>query len=196
MWITARQIYITKCILWILGAIIIPIFLWWRPVHIYKTDKSSVKIANTYRGKKFEFDAENSFGHKIHAHYSPQKEYYVLTINGGPERNACNCVDNNSFIYKDTHIFMCTTGYYLAISFIIFFLQLFIVVTSSFSLSDYDDIIEREGGKHGFYIRTPYYVKDSFLFHKLLGLYTTEEQLININKFFGFDNIYLKNNNS
>ena len=196
MWITSRQIYVTKCILWILGAIIIPIFLWWRPVHIYKTDKSSIKIVNAYYGKKFEFDAENGFGHKIHAHYSPQKEYYALTINGSEERKACNCVDNDSFIYKDTHIFLCTTGYYFAISFIIFFLQLFIAVTSSFSLSDYDDIIEREGGKYGFYIRMPYYVKESFLFHKLLGLYTTEEQLININKFFGFDNIYLKNNNS
>lgn len=194
MWITARQIYVTKCILWILGAIIIPLFLWWMPTHVYKTDKSSIKIGNAYLGKKFEFDAENSFGHKINAHYSPQREYYVFTINGGPERKACNCVDNESFIYKDTHIFLGTTGYYLAISLIIFFLQLFIVIINICYLTDNDDIIEQEGGKHGFYIRIPYYIKNSFLLHKVLGLYITEEQLISINKFFGFDNIYLKNN--
>lgn len=192
MWITARQLYVTKCILWILGAIIIPIFIWWKPILVYKTDKSSIEIGNTYRGKKFEFDAKNSFGHKIHARYFPQKDYYVLTINGGPERKADNCVGKNSFIFSDTHIYLGTTGYYMAISLIIFFLQLFIVIICLFSLGESGDIKEREGGKHGFYIRIPYYFKDSFLFHKLLGLYITEEQLIKVNKFFGFDNPYLK----
>lgn len=202
MKITAKQVFITKCILWILGAIIIPIFIWWRPSHIYKTDKSSIVIEDTYRGRKFEFDATNGFGSTLHAQYMPQGAYYKLIVDG---KETCDlhseCVSQNSFIYEDTHVFFGCDILSVIGSIIFAMIQLFIIIYCIFYLSECGDIKEYKcttwrPNKYGFSIDNVYgSSEDEFLFSKVFGLYITEESLIKINKFFGFDNPYLGDNN-
>ena len=202
MWITAKKLYITKCVLWILGAVIIPIFIWWRPSHIYETDKSSIVIEDTYRGRKFEFDATNTFGHTIHAQYLPQGAYYKLIVDG---REMCDLhyeyTSQDSFIYDDTHIFYGCTVLSTLGSIVCVLLQLFIIIFCIIWWVECGDIEEGQWRnwrgyvcEHelGFSIKNVWHTsKNDFWFSKVFRLYITEEELIKINKFFGFNNPYL-----
>ena len=190
MKITARQLFITKCILWLLGVIIIPIFIWWIPAHIYETDKSTIKIENTKNGRIFEFDAENSFGRKLHAKYIPMGNNYQLVVDGIEVSKMNNRINNDNFIYKDTHSFVCCSALNAIISILILLIQVCIIIYISCHLSEYSDIRQYSDprSKNGFYIRNEWGChKDDFWFSKVFRLYITEEELININKFFGFD---------
>lgn len=190
MKITARQLFITKCLLWLLGGIIMPIFIWWRPAHIYETDKSTIKIEHTKNGRIFEFDATNSFRHKLHAKYMPMGDNYQLVVDGIDVSDMSNCINNDNYIYKDTHIFVCCSVLNTIISIFLFFIQLGIIIYSIVHLCEYSDIRQYsdDRSKNGFYIRNEYgCYKDDFWFSKVFRLYITEEELININKFFGFD---------
>lgn len=190
MKITARQLFITKCILWLLGGIIIPIFIWWIPAHTYETDKSTIKIEHTKNGRMFEFDAENSFGHKLHAKYIPIGNHYQLVVDGIEVSKMNNCINNDNFIYKDTHSFICCFAINAIISILILLIQVGIIIYIPCHLSEYSDIrqFSNERSKNGFYIRNEWGChKDDFWFGKVFRLYITEEELINVNKFFGFD---------
>ena len=190
MKITARQLFITKCLLWLLGGIIIPIFIWWIPSHIYETDKSTNKIEHVKNGRMFEFDAENAFGHKLHAKYIPMGSNYQLIVNGIKVSNMNNCINNDNFIYKDTHSFVCCFVTNAIISLLVLLIQIGIIIYSSCHLCEYSDIRQcsDERSKNGFYIRNEWGChKDDFWFGKVFRLYITEEELINVNKFFGFD---------
>ena len=201
MWITAKKLYIAKCVLWILGAVIIPIFIWWRPSHIYETDKSSIVIEDTHRGRKFEFDATNTFGHTLHAQYLPQGAYYKLIVDGC---EMCDlhyeCTSQDSFIYNDTHIFFGCTVLSTLVSIICALLQMSIVIYSIVYWVECDDIEEGPfrtwrgytiEDEYGFSIKNVWGMhSDDFWFSKVFGLYITEKSLIKINKFFGFNNPY------
>ena len=190
MKITARQLFITKCILWLLGGIIIPIFIWWIPAHTYETDKSTIKIEHTKNGRIFEFDAENSFGRKLHAKYIPMGNHYQLVVDGIEVSKMNNCINNDNFIYKDTHSFVCCSAINAIISMFLFFIQVGIIIYSSCHLCEYSDVrqFSDSSSKNGFYIKNEWGChKDDFWFSKVFRLYITEEELINVNKFFGFD---------
>ena len=65
-----------------------------------------------------------------------------------------------------------------------------IIVYSSCHLSENSDVRQHSDtrSKNGFYIRNEWgYHEDDFWFSKVFRLYITEEELINVNKFFGFD---------
>lgn len=190
MKIIARQLFITKCLLWLLGGIIIPIFIWWRPAHIYETDKSTIEIEHTKNGRIFEFDAENSFGHKLHAKYIPNGDHYQLVVDGIEVCDMSNCINNDNYIYKDTHSFACCSALNAIISLLVLLIQTGIIIYIPCHLSEYSDVrqFSDSSSKNGFYIRNEWDChKDDFWFSKVFGLYITEEELININKFFGFD---------
>ena len=190
MKITARQLFITKCLLWLLGGIIIPFFIWWIPAHRYETDKSTIKIEHTKNGRIFEFDATNSFGHKLHAKYIPMSDHYQLLVDGNEICDMSNGINNDNYIYKDTHSFVCCSALNIIISIFLFFIQLGIIIYSSCHLSENSDVRQCSDprSKNGFYIRNEWgYHEDDFWFSKVFGLYITEEELINVNKFFGFD---------
>lgn len=190
MKITARQLFITKCLLWLLGVILIPIYIWWIPAHIYETDKSTIKIENTKNGRMFEFDAENSFGHKLHAKYIPMNDHYQLVVDGIEVCDMNKGINNDNYIYKDTHSFVCCFAPNAIISMFLFFIQLGIIIYISCHLSEYSDVRQCSDphSKNGFYIRNEWGChKDDFWFSKVFRLYITEEELINVNKFFGFD---------
>lgn len=190
MKITARQLFITKCILWLLGGIIIPIFIWWIPAHTYETDKSTIKIEHTKNGRMFEFDAENSFGHKLHAKYIPIGNHYQLVVDGIEVSKMNNCINNDNYIYKDTHSFVCCFAINAIISLLVLLIQIVIIIYIPCHLSEYSDIrqFSDSSSKNGFYIRNEWGChKDDFWFGKVFRLYITEEELINVNKFFGFD---------
>jgi hypothetical protein len=190
MKITARQLFITKCLLWLLGGIIIPICIWWIPAHIYETDKSTIKIEHTKNGRIFEFNAENLFGHKLHAKYIPMGDHYQLMVGGINTCDMSNNINNDNYIYKDTHSFAFCSALNSIISLLVLLIQIGIIIYSSCHLSEYSDVrqISNESSKHGFYIRNEWGChKDDFWFSKVFRLYITEEELININKFFGFD---------
>ena len=196
MWITARKVYTTKCVLWILGVVIIPIFIWWRPSHIYETDKSSIVIEDTHRGRKFEFDATNTFGYTLHAQYVPQCNYYTLLVDGYENCDCEKCVEQDSFIYKDTHIFTASYGWVVVGSIICMLIQLSVVIFCIYALCFGTDIEEKptpRPSKYGFLIDNVCGCEeDDFWFSKVFGLYITEKELVRINKFFGFDNPYFK----
>ena len=195
MWITAKNLYITKCVLWILGAIIIPIFIWWRPSHIYKTDKSSIVIENTHKGRKFEFDATNSFGQTLHAKYIPQGSYYNLIVDGEEMGDLhCEYVSQDSYIYDDTHVFAGCDVLSVLGSIFCACLQIFIVIFSIVWWCECDDIREyKDTSVYGFSIKNVWHMRENdFWFSMMFGLYITEESLVKINKFFGFDNPYFK----
>ena len=190
MKITARQLFITKCILWLLGVIIIPIFIWWIPAHTYETDKSTIKIEHTKNGRMFEFDAENSFGHKLHSKYIPMGSHYQLVVDGIEVSKMNNCINNDNYIYKDTHSFVCCFAINAIISILVLLIQVGIIIYIPCHLSEYSDIrqFSDDRSKNGFYIRNEWGChKDDFWFSKVFRLYITEEELINVNKFFGFD---------
>ena len=174
MKITARQLFITKCLLWLLGGIIIPIFIWCRPAYIYETDKSTIKIEHTKNGRIFEFDAENSFGHKLHAKYLPMGNHYQLMVDGIDISNKSNCINNDNYIYKDTHIFVCCSFLNAIISMFLFFIQLSIIIYSIAHLCEYSDVrqITTSSSKYGFCIRNKWgYHEDDFWFSKVFRLY-------------------------
>lgn len=193
MKITARQLFITKCLLWLLGGIIIPIFIWWIPAHIYETDKSTIKIENTKNGRMFEFDATNTFGHKLHAKYLPMGDHYQLVVDG---INICDMksnIDNDDFIYRDTHDYEFCYALNAIISLFVLAIQIGIIIYSLVHLCENSDIDQRPSAysKNGFYIRNEWGCReDDFWFSKVFRLYITEEELINVNKFFGFENTY------
>lgn len=198
MWITAKNLYITKCVLWILGAVIIPIFIWWRPAHIYKTDKSSIVIEESYMGRKFEFDATNSFGCTLHAKYVPHGAWYKLIVDGEETCDVGKSVAEDSFIYNDTHVFAGCDVLSILGSILCALAQLAIVIGCIFcwsECSDVDELPSLPGWKSqefGFSIKNVWGTsKNDFWFSKVLSLYITEKELVKINKFFGFDNPYL-----
>lgn len=193
MKITARQLFITKCLLWLLGGIIIPIFIWWVPAHIYETDKSTIKIENTKNGRMFEFDAENSFGHKLHAKYIPMGSHYQLVVDGIEICDFNSNVDNDDYIYRDTHDFEFCYALNVFISILVLLIQIGIIIYSSVHLCENSDVDQHPNAysKNGFYIRNEWGCReDDFWFSKVFRLYITEEELVNINKFFGFKNTY------
>ena len=198
MKITARQLFITKCLLWLLGGIIIPIFIWWRPAYIYETDKSTIKIENAKNGRMFEFDAENSFGHKLHAKYLPMGDHYQLVVDGIEVCDMSNGINNDNYIYKDTHSFVCCSALNAIISMFLFFIQLGIIIYSIVHLCEYSEVRQcADSSKNGFYIRNEWgCCEDDFWFSKVFRLYITEEELINVNKFFGFKNTYKRQNDN
>ena len=198
MKITAKQVFITKCILWIISIIIVPIFLWHRPSHTYKSDKSTIKIVNVKNGKKFEFDIENTFGHKMHAIYVPQIDehqytYYVLYIN-----NEKHC-RVREFIFKDTYTYVCVSTQITFITLLILFIQTVLIATILRFLNYYKTKIklkvkEKPGKKFTDYVVHEPYIyygsdikSDDLWFSKIFRLHTTWEQLVSINKFFGYD---------
>lgn len=194
MKITARQLFITKCLLWLLGGIIIPFFIWWSPAHIYETDKSTIEIERTKNGRIFEFDATNSFGHKLHAKYTPMGDHYQLLVDGNEICDFDSRVDNDDYIYRDTHDFEFCYAPNVIISLLVLLIQVGIIIYSSCHLSENSDVRQCSDprSKNGFYIRNEWgYHEDDFWFSKVFGLYITEEALININKFFGFKNTYM-----
>lgn len=200
MWITAKKLYITKCVLWLLGAVIIPLFIWWRPAHIYKTDKSSIVIEDTYKGRKFEFDATNSFGCKIHAEYVPHGAWYKVIVDGQETGDVGKSVAQDSFIYDDTHVVFAGCDFLSILgSILCAVIQLTVVICCTFFLADNSEVDEyapRRSRPFGFSIRNVWGTsKNDFWFSKVFGLYITEKELVRINKFFGFDNPYLDNNN-
>lgn len=193
MKITARQLFITKCLLWLLGGIIIPIFIWWRPAHIYETDKSTIKIEHTKNGRKFEFDATNSFGHKLHAKYLPMSDHYQLVVDGIEICDFDPKVDNDDYIYQDTHGFSLCYVPNVIISIFVILIQLGIIIYSLFHLGENSEVRQHSNicSKTGFYIKNEWgCYEDDFWFSKVFRLYITEEELINVNKFFGFENTY------
>lgn len=197
MKITARQLFITKCLLWLLGGIIIPFFIWWVPAHIYETDKSTIKIEHTKNGRIFEFDATNSFGHKLHAKYLPMGDHYQLVVDGIEICDFNSSVDNDDYIYRDTHDFEFCYALNVIISLLVLLIQLGITIYSSIHLSEYSIVRQSSNAssENGFYIRNVWGChEDDFWFSKVFGLYITEEELINVNKFFGFKNTYLNTN--
>lgn len=200
MWITAKNVYITKCVLWILGAVIIPIFIWWRPAHIYKTDKSSIVIEESYMGRKFEFDATNSFGCTLHAEYVPDGAWYKLIVDGEETCYVDKSVSEDSFIYDDTHVFVGCDVLSILGSILCAVIQLTVVIVCIFFWSDSGDVDEYvtwKSHEFGFSVKNVWGTsKNDFWFSKVFGLYITEESLVKINKFFGFDNPYLDNNNN
>lgn len=193
MKITARQLFITKCLLWLLGGIIIPIFIWWIPAHIYETDKSTIEIENTKNGRMFEFDAENSFGHKLHAKHIPMGSHYQLVVDGVEICDFENSVNNDDYIYRDTHDFEFCYVLNIFISILVLLIQLAIIAYSMVHLVENSDVRQFSNvcSKTGFYIKNEWgCYEDDFWFSKVFRLYITEEELININKFFGFENTY------
>ena len=199
MWITAKNLYITKCILWILGVVIIPLFIWWRPAYIYKTDKSSIVIEESYMGRKFEFDATNSFGCTLHAEYVPHGAWYKLIVDGEETCYVDKSVAEDSFIYDDTHVFVGCDVLSILGSILCALTQLAIVIFCIFVWSECGDVDEYATWKShefGFSVKNVWGTsKNDFWFSKVFGLYITEKELVRINKFFGFDNPYLDNNN-
>jgi hypothetical protein len=190
MKITARQLFITKCLLWLLGGIIIPIFIWWSPAHIYETDKSTIKIENTKNGRMFEFDSENSFGHKLHAKYIPIGDHYQLVVDGNEICDFNSSVDNDDYIYRDTHDFEFCYALNVIISLFVLAIQIGIIGYSLVHLAENSDVRQHSNvcSKNGFYITNEWgCCEDDFWFSKVFRLYITEEELINVNKFFGFD---------
>jgi hypothetical protein len=193
MKITARQLFITKCLLWLLGGIIIPIFIWWIPAHIYETDKSTIKIENTKNGRMFEFNAENSFGHKLHAKYIPMGDHYQLIVDGFEICDMKSNIDNDDFIYRDTHDYEFCYALNVIISLLVLIIQFGIIIYSLAHLCENSDVrqFSQVCSKNGFYIKNEWgCYEDDFWFSKVFRLYITEEELINVNKFFGFENTY------
>ena len=196
MKITAKRVFITKCILWIISIIIIPAFLWYGPSHTYKVDKSTIEVVNTENGKKFEFDIENSFGHKIHVMYVPQMDsqyaYYDLYING---KKHCSV---REFVLKDTYTYVCISFQITFITLVILFMQIVLIVTIVHFLNYHKTIKlkakEKPGKTFTDYVDYEPYIyygsdikSDDLWFSKIFGLHTTWEQLVSINKFFGYD---------
>lgn len=63
--------------------------------------------------------------------------------------------------------------------------------------SDVDEYVTWKSHEFGFSVKNVRGTsKNDFWFSKVFGLYITEESLVKINKFFGFDNPYLDNNNN
>ena len=129
MKITAKQVFITKCILWIISIIIVPIFLWYGPSHTYKVDKSTIKVINMENGKESRIlTMKNSFGHKIHMTCVPQIDdhqytYYDLYING---KKHCSV---REFVFKDTYAYVGISVQFTIITLVILFMQIILIVT-------------------------------------------------------------------
>ena len=196
MKITAKQVFITKCILWIILIIIIPAFLWYGPSHTYKVDKSNIKVINTENGDKFEFDAENTFGHKVHVMYVPRIEsqymYYDLYINS---KKYCS---TQEFVFKDTYAYIGISMQITFITLVILFIQICLNVTILHYLSYRKTIKLKVKEKPcetttGYIVYEPYIYygsdikSDDLWFSKIFGLHTTWKQLVSINNFFGYD---------
>ncbi len=196
MKITAKHVFITKCILWIISIIIIPTFLWYGPSHVYKSDKSTIEVVNTENGKKFEFDIENSFGHKVHVMYVPQighqYAWYDLYINS---KKHCSI---REFVFKDTYAYVGISLQITIITLSILFMQIVLIVTIIHFLSYHKTIKLKAKEKPGktftdYVVYEPYIYygddikSDDLWFSKIFGLNTTWKQLVSINKFFGFD---------
>lgn len=192
MKINAKLLFISKCILWIIAIVVLP-FFYYNPIFKYTTDKNSIEIKKTSSGDIIKFDAKNKFDYKIHVQYTPNtKKEYILSINGEEIGRRCkNKINNNDFIYKDSHIFMFSSVLHYIFVSILLILQIFLFSTILVLLGVYsEDITEyyRDDLPYGFRIRNGYQIsKNSFLYSKIFRLWITPEQLINVNKFFGFD---------
>lgn len=192
MKINAKSLFISKCILWIIAIVVLP-FFYYHPTFKYITDKNSIEIKKTNSGDVIKFDAINKFNHKIHVQYTPHtKETYFLSINGKEIGRRCkNKINNNNFIYKDSHIFMFSSTLNSVFFSTLLVLQIFLFSTILVFLMTYsEDITEyyNDGLPYGFRIRNGYGTsQNSFLYSIIFRLWITPEQLINVNKFFGFD---------
>lgn len=197
MKITAKYIFITKCILWIISIIIIPAFLWYGPSHTYKVDKSTIKVINTENGEEVQIlTMKNSFGHNIHVTCVPQMDsqytYYDLYING---KKYCRL---REFVLKDTYAYIGISLQITIITLVILFIQIISIVTILHFLS-YRKTIKLKAKEKpcetstGYIVYEPYIYygsdikSDDLWFSKIFGLHTTWKQLVSINKFFGYD---------
>lgn len=197
MKITAKQVFITKCILWIISIIIIPLFLWYGPSHVYKSDKSTIKVVNMENGgESLILTMKNSFGHKIHVTYVPQIDsqhtYYDLYING---KKHCSV---REFVFKDTYTYIGISFQITFITLLILFMQIVLIVTILHFLR-YHKVIklkakEKPGKTFTDYVDYEPYIyygsdikSDDLWFSKIFGLHTTWKQIVSINKFFGYD---------
>ena len=197
MKITAKQVFITKCILWIISIIIIPIFLWYGPSHVYKVDKSNIKVINTENGEEVQIlTMKNSFGHKIHVTYVPQMDsqntYYDLYING---KKHCSI---REFVFKDTYTYIGISFQITIITLTILLMQILLITTIIHFLSYHKTIklkVKEKPGKTftDYVVYEPYIYygsdikSDDLWFSKIFGLHTTWKQIVSINKFFGYD---------
>lgn len=192
MKINAKLLFISKCILWIIAIVVLP-FFYYHPIFKYTTDKNSIEIKKTKSGDIIEFDAKNKFNYKIHVQYTPHtKEKYFLSINGKEiGLRYKNKINNNNFIYKDSHIFMFSSILNSIFFSTLLILQIFLFSAILVLLGVYsEDITEyyNNDSSYVFRIRNGYNIsKNSFLYSKIFRLWITPEQLINVNKFFGFD---------
>jgi hypothetical protein len=141
----------------------------------------------------FEFDAENEFGHKLHAKYIPMGDKYQLVVDGIEICDFTNNVDRDDYIYRDTHSFEFCYALNIIISLFVLLIQIGIIIYSSVHLCENSDVrqFSQVCSKNGFYIKNEWgCYEDDFWFSKVFRLYITEEELINVNKFFGFENTY------
>ena len=116
--------------------------------------------------------------------------HYQLLVDGNEICDFDPKVDNDNYIYSDTHSFMFCYAPNVIISLLVLLIQMGIIIYSSVHLSENSDVYQSSDtrSKNGFYIKNEWgHSEDDFWFSKVFGLYITEEELINVNKFFGFD---------
>jgi hypothetical protein len=139
---------------------------------------------------------KNSFGHKIYVTCVPQIDsqytYYDLYING---KKHCRV---REFVFKDTYTYIGISFQITFITLVILFMQIVSIVTILHFLRYHKTIKLKVKEKPcetstGYIVYEPYIYygcnikSDDLWFSKIFGLHTTWEQLVNINKFFGYD---------
>lgn len=201
--ITASQYFYTKLILWVLGVILIPVFVWYVPTRTYKIDKQTIEVTNSASGDIVEFDGTNSWGYKIHVKFHPNNEEscgcgdgdaYDLHINGEEWGRVYR--EKEWYATKDTQGFIFVRPLYTVISFLLIVLQA-LLISYFIGVIVEDDCREfrfRERFKcdsgtesmelYEVTMSGGHYSSD-FLFSKVFGLFPTPKRVNRLNKFLG-----------